>query len=194
MSVAPLAPCSASGFNQHLWLLAAPLPSAHTMSGGSSSGGFKVPTLKVPVGVDAANYLKLGQRVSTTLKGPSRRHADTKDIDPEEILVDPSNRGGAPPHVMYMHCGILAGMKKNGYDPTRPKEGMCIEYLSPQGLQRLIDHNKRFQGPLMPPIDEKEGKLWLPCLFTLERVPQDYQGGHSRGIPCWRRQVLDGFR
>ena len=153
MSVARLAPCSSAGFNQHIWLLAPPLTSAHTMSGGYSSGGFKVPE-----GANASNYLKLGQRVSTTLKGPSRRHADTKDIDPEEILVDPSNRGGAPPHVMYMHCGILAGMKKNGYDPTRPKEGICIEYLSPQGLQRLIDHNKRFQGPLMPPIDEKKAK------------------------------------
>ena len=127
-----------------------------------SSGGFKVPTPslgdKLPPGVDAANYHKLGQKVSTTLKGPARRYPDFKDIDPEEILVDESNRGGAPPHVMYMHCGILAGMKKHGYDPTRPKEGICIEYLSPAGLQRLIAHNKRFQGPLMPPINEKKAK------------------------------------
>ena len=57
---------------------------------------------------------------------------------------------------MYCHTGILAGMKKNGYDPTRPKEGICIEYTSPQGLARLLEHNRRFQGPLMPPNDEKK--------------------------------------
>ena len=107
--------------------------------------------------LNLANVQKLGQRVGTTLQGPLRRYDGYKEIDPEEILVDKSNRGGAPPHVMYMHCGILAGMK-NGFDPTRPKEGICIEYLSPQGLQSLIEHNKRFQGPLMPPIDEKKAK------------------------------------
>ena len=65
---------------------------------------------------------------------------------------------GGPPHVVYCHSGILAGFKKNGYDPTRPKEGICIEYTSPQGLARLLEHNKRFQGPLMPPINVAKAK------------------------------------
>ena len=72
--------------------------------------------------LNLANVQKLGQRVGTTLQGPSRRYDGYKEIDPEEILVDKSNRGGAPPHVMYMHCGILAGMKKTGSTPQGPRK------------------------------------------------------------------------
>ena len=98
-SVAPLASCSASGFLQRLFSTSA---SAHTMS----SGGFKVPQLKLgdktPEGVDQAKYLKLGQRVSATLKDLEKgRYVEPKQLDPEEVLVDWCSRGGAPPHVLY---------------------------------------------------------------------------------------------
>ena len=89
-----------------------------------SSGGFKVPQLtlgEVPTGADAGKYLKLGQRVSKACN--DRQHDELKQLDPQSVLPDPSNRGGAPPHVMYIHLGILKGMLENGYDPSRPKEG-----------------------------------------------------------------------
>ena len=64
MSVAPLASCSASGPLQVLFSTSA---SAHTMS-----GGFKVPQPKLPAGVNQGALLKLGQRVSATLKDPEK--------------------------------------------------------------------------------------------------------------------------
>ena len=61
------------------------------------SGGFKVPQPKLPAGVNQGVLLKLGQRVSATLKDPeTKRFDEAKQIDPEEILVDPCNRGWGP--------------------------------------------------------------------------------------------------
>ena len=71
-----------------------------------------------------------------------REREEAKQLDPQEVLVDPCNRDGAPPNVMYIHTGILKGMKDLGFDPARPKEGICVHYTSPAGLARLLEHNK----------------------------------------------------
>merc|ERR1711884_99714 len=106
------------------------------------SGGFKVPQPQLPAGANRAVLSKLGQRVSATLKDPEKLYDEPKQLDPEEVLVDPCNRGGAPPRVMYCHTGILAGFNKNGYDPTTPKEGICIESTTPRSLSRLLERNQ----------------------------------------------------
>ena len=100
---------------------------------------------EVPKGADLDKCLKLGQLASKALKDereheeakqldPHEVSVEAKQLDPQEVSVDPCNRDGAPPNVMYIHPGILKGMKDLGSDPSRPKVGMCVHYTSPAGL------------------------------------------------------------
>jgi hypothetical protein len=109
-----------------------------------------------PSNTDIAKQLKLAQRVekimeTAVLAGPKR-------IGPRKLLVAPANRDGAPPNVQHVHHGILASFAKAGYDKHRPQVGICIQFMSSEGKQRLIEHNRRFSEgqPLLPPIEEGE--------------------------------------
>ena len=104
---------------------------------------------------DPGKYLKLAARVEKALHDQVI-FKDPKQLDPESILVDPNNRDSAPPNAQYIHHGILRSFSKMGYDVTRPMVGICVEYKSEAGLRKLLEHNKRFSSPLLPPINEQK--------------------------------------
>ena len=81
---------------------------------------------------------------------------EPKQIDPQAILVAPSNRDGAPPNVQHVHHGILKSIVEQGFDSTRPSIGICVEFKSPEAKRKLLEHNIRFShgNSLMPKIDE----------------------------------------
>ena len=117
-----------------------------------------VPTFgaaQTPKHADPGKYLKLAQRVEKALHDQIL-FKDPKQLDPESILVDQNNRDGAPPNAPYVHNGILLSFKVHGYDPTKPMIGICVEYKSEAGLRKLLEHNKRFSSPLLPPINEQK--------------------------------------
>ena len=110
---------------------------------------------QTPKEADPGKYLKLAQRVEKSLHDQVL-FKDPKQLDPESILVDPNNRLGAPPNAQYVHQGILRSYSTHGYDATRPQVGICVEYKSEAGLRKLLEHNKRFSSPLLPPINEQK--------------------------------------
>ena len=110
---------------------------------------------QTPNNADPGKYLKLAQRVEKSLHDQVL-FKDPKQLDPESILVDPNNRDGAPPNAQDVHHGILRSFSTMGYDVTSPMVGICVEYKSEAGLRRLLEHNKRFSSPLLPPINEQK--------------------------------------
>ena len=83
---------------------------------------------------------------------------EPQQLDPSPILADPCNRGGAPPNVPHIHHGILKGLMDNGFDATRPPVGVCVEFKSPEGKRKLLEHNRRFSASnaQLPKIDESK--------------------------------------
>ena len=83
-------------------------------------------------------------------------YPDSKQIDPNLVLVSPLNRLGASPNVQHVHSGILKPFQKNSYDRTRPAIGICAAYRSEQGMKKLLEHNRRFShgNKLLPQITE----------------------------------------
>ena len=106
--------------------------------------------------VDSGKFKKLAQRVEEALTTP-KVNAEPEQIDPQLILVAPTNRNGAPPNVQHVHMGILKSFIEKGYDRTRPAIGICIQYLSEHGKAQLLEHNKRFSkgNVLLPPINDQ---------------------------------------
>ena len=83
---------------------------------------------------------------------------EPKQLDPSSILVAPCNRDGAPPNVPHIHHGILKGLMDHGFDATRPPVGVCVEFKSPEGKRKLLEHNRRFSASnaQLPKIDESK--------------------------------------
>ena len=106
---------------------------------------------------DAGKMVKLAQRVEEVLNN-GVIFKEPKQLDPRAVLVSPVNRDGAPPNVQYIHNGILKNFVTKGFDRTRPLVGICVEYKSPEGKKKLLEHNKSFtQGcSLLPAIDEQK--------------------------------------
>ena len=102
----------------------------------------------LPKGSSAAT-VRLAQRVEQALKQSLNK--EPKQIPPQKILPAVQNRNGAPPNVQHIHKTILKSFLVQGYDYSRPPVGICVEVKSPEGKQKLLDHNKRFNSPLMPP-------------------------------------------
>ena len=94
----------------------------------------------------------LAKRVESALGKAIYKEA--KQIDPRKILVSQSNRNGAPPNVQYVHRTILKSFLEKGYDYSRPPYGVCVEVKSPEAKRKLLEHNRKFISPLMPPIIE----------------------------------------
>ena len=95
---------------------------------------------------------RLAQRVELALG--KAIHKEPKQIDPKRILVSPHNRNGAPPNVQYIHKTLLKSFLEKGFDYSRPSVGICYEVKSPEGKRKLVEHNKKFTSPLMPPLIE----------------------------------------
>jgi len=105
---------------------------------------------------DISKHLKLAQRVEKIMEKAVL--AGTKRIDPRKLLVAPANRDGAPPNIQHVHHGILKSFATAGFDKHRPQAGICVQFTSSEGKERLIEHNRRFSEgqPLLPPIEEGE--------------------------------------
>lgn len=103
---------------------------------------------------DASGHWKLAQRVEQTMLRAI--NSEPKQLDPRSLLVAPANRDGAPPNVQYIHYGILRSLQKSGFDRTRPHVGICVQFRSSEGKERLLAYNKSFSSgnSLLPPIDE----------------------------------------
>ena len=111
----------------------------------------------VPEGLDPAKMGKLAQRVEKILKDYGT-FGEPKQLEPQTVLVAPANRDGAPPNSQHVHNGILKGFLDKGYDSTRPQIGICVEFVSPEGKKKLLEHNHRFTSGngMLPRIhDEK---------------------------------------
>ena len=106
---------------------------------------------------DAGKLGKLAQRVEKILQ-EQVVFREPKQLDPSSILVAPLNRDGAPPNVPHIHQGILAGFFEKGFDSTRPQAGICVEFKSPEGKRKLLQHNYRFSrgSLLLPRIEENK--------------------------------------
>ena len=98
---------------------------------------------------------KFAQSVEETLTTEAL-YAEPKQLDPNVVLVSPLSRLGASPNVWHVRGGILKSFQKNSYDRTRPAIGICVEYRSEQGIEKLLEHSRRFsQGnKLLPQILE----------------------------------------
>lgn len=105
--------------------------------------------------VDAGRALKLAAKVELTLQRCLNKTA--RQIDPKLLLVAPENRNGAPPNVRYIYETLLKSLGNNGFDPTRPAVGICVQFTSQEGKARLLEWNRRFShgNPLLPHIDEE---------------------------------------
>ena len=103
---------------------------------------------------DALKAGKLAKRVEATLQ--TCLNKEPRVIDPRALLVAPANRDGAPPNLQHVHRGILASFAKAGFDSTRPSVGICVQFVSPEGKKRLLEHNRKFTkgNELLPPIEE----------------------------------------
>ena len=101
---------------------------------------------------DAGKAFKLAQQVENILAKCINSVA--KQLKPQALLVDPSNRDGAPPNVMHVHHTILKSFQENGFDKTRPQTGICVQYTSTEGKLKLLEHNRRFTAgtPTLPPV------------------------------------------
>ena len=86
---------------------------------------------------DAGKCFKLAQRVEKVLA--KCLNSDPRQLDPRSLLVDPSNRDGAPPNIQHVHFGILKSFAVKGFDRTRPQVGICVKYTSVEGKTRLIE-------------------------------------------------------
>ena len=130
---------------------------------------------------DVAKMGKVALRVQQTL-GEFSVWPEPKQLEPSTILVAPGNRDGAPPNGPHIHFGILKGLMANGYDPTRPQVGVCVEFKTPEGKQKLLEHNRRFTDSniQLPKIEESKvlyGSLASSHLNLALRLIQ--QGAHS---------------
>ena len=94
---------------------------------------------------DVAKMGKVALRVHQTL-ADFGVWKEPKQLDPSSILVAPSNRDGAPPNGPHIHRGIPKGLMDNGFDPTRPQVGVCVEFRTPEGKKKLLAHNHRFSA------------------------------------------------
>lgn len=103
---------------------------------------------------DALKVGKLAQRVEGILG--TCVNSEPRAIDPRALLVAPANRDGASPNLQHVHRGILASFLKAGYDRSRPQVGICVQYRSSEGKQKLLEYNRRFSkgNELLPPIEE----------------------------------------
>ena len=103
---------------------------------------------------DVGVFMKLAQRVESTLKD-NIVFPEPKQLDPRTILVAPLNRDGAPPNVQHIHHGILKSFLQKGFDRSRPAVGICVQFTSEDGKNRLLEHNRRFSKgcSLLPPIE-----------------------------------------
>ena len=63
--------------------------------------------------VGSGKFKKLAQRVEETLTN-EKLNAEPKQIDPQLILVAPTNRDGTPPNVQHVHMGILRSFIHKG--------------------------------------------------------------------------------
>ena len=106
---------------------------------------------------DMGKLAKLAQRVEGTIRNDVL-FPEPKELEPSSVLVGINNRDGAPPNVQHIHHQILKGFFTKGFDRTRPLPGICVKYESPEGKQKLIEHNKRFSkgNKLLPIIDESK--------------------------------------
>ena len=43
---------------------------------------------------------------------------------------------------------------EKGFDSTRPQVGICVEFKSPEGKAKLLEHNRRFSNDALPRIEE----------------------------------------
>ena len=105
----------------------------------------------LPKGSSVAT-VRLAQRVEEALQRSLNK--EPKQILPQKILVAPQNRNGAPPNVQHVHKTILQSFLTQGYDYSRPPVGICVEVKSVEGRRKLLEHNKKFISPLMPPLAE----------------------------------------
>ena len=128
--------------------------------------------------IDQSKSRKLAQRVEQVLN-ERVKFKDPKQLDPRSILVSPLNRDGAPPNIQHIHADILKGFLVKGFDRTRPQVGICVEYLSEKGKQRLLEHNYRFSKGqnLLPPIDDSKALYGSLAGSHLNLALRIIQGG-----------------
>ena len=103
-------------------------------------------------GTDQGKFKKLAARVEETLT--EVLYPEPKQIDPNLVMPSWLNRLGASPNVQHVHFGILKSIQTSSYDRSRPLAGICVEIKSPEGIKKLLDHNRRFTvgNKLLPQI------------------------------------------
>ena len=99
--------------------------------------------------------MKLAQRVEATLR-QMKIYLEAKQIEPQQILVAPLNRDGAPPNCQHIHNGLIKSFLEKGFDPSRPQVGILVEFKSAEKKRELLNHNRRFTygNVLLPNIEE----------------------------------------
>ena len=110
---------------------------------------------KTGADTDPGKLTRLAHRVIQTLEQKTL-FKEPKQIPPDQILVGLNNRDGAPPNVHHVHADILKCFLLKGFDRTRPATGILVEYRSPEGKAKLLEHNKAFTrgSQYLPPIHD----------------------------------------
>ena len=108
-----------------------------------------------PLQTDTGRLTRIAHRVIQALEQKTL-FKEPKQIHPDQILVGINNRDGAPPNVHHVHADILKSFHNKGFDRTRPATGILVEYRSPEGKAKLLEHNKAFTtgNQYLPPIHD----------------------------------------
>ena len=74
----------------------------------------------------------------------------------DKVIIDPSNRGGQPPDMHYLHFDLEPNQEKDGFDKLRPKPGVLRNLMpNAEERERCIQHNRDLMegtNGLFPPL------------------------------------------
>lgn len=184
--------------------LVAALPADRTMPPKESN------TLVLQAGPthNKANLMKANARVEQIVQKHSVVSEPTR-VDPNRCGVHWCNRGGLPLNMAYCHQDLFQNLKKNGYDPKRPRPGFLIKH-GPATIAKMHAHQESVMSTapgLWPPMlkaimdHSTVGFSHMTCTnrlfknnvvskltgetFTVD--PSDTHHAHviENGHPCW---------
>ena len=90
--------------------------------------------------------------------------ASARRLAPPEVGASHLNRDGLLTNGCVVHFDILGSVAKDGHDPELTKPAPCINYLRPQKLKLLMDHNHKITNnapALMPGVNMSMGHVSL---------------------------------
>ena len=115
-----------------------------------------------PTTTNASTMKCIAEVVEGVLNQHCLHDKQPRQIEPQKILVAPSNRDGTPPNAQHVHSTILKSFATQGFSKGRPQPGICIKYTTEEGKAKLIEHNKQFSigNSLLPPIEENQSEMY----------------------------------